>query len=274
MRVGIIVSTKKWETDWARALSKGLSRRGHTVYFGDDVCDTLDAVAFVGVKRKADFDRYRDQGVTTLLFDKGYNRRKVDDAPLYWRVAINAHSCTDMIDMDAPADRLHTLGVELMPWRKSGEHILFAGSSAKYHNFYDLPPPEKYVYSVLQELEKYTDRSVHYRPKPTYRDAVKVPGASFGSQGRIYDAMKGVHAVVTHGSNACFDAVCAGIPCIVLGNGVARPISSTCLSEIEAPLMASDADRKRWLAGLSYWQWTLKELANGEALEYIEGQMQ
>ena len=272
MRVAILASPKTWEVEWSNALASGIDTHGDTaaIYFdGRPDADSVDAVAFVGVKGKEGFDHYRAKGVTTLLFDKGYNREKQGGMPKYWRVAINAHSCTDLIDHAAPHDRIHTLGVELHPWRDSGDHILYAGSSAKYHAFQGLPSPERYAFEVFDELSRHTDRAIHYRPKPSYRDAEPVSNALFDRRGAMHDAMKGVHAVVTHGSNACFEAVCAGIPCIVLGPGVARPISSTSLDEIERLRMASEADRVNWLAGLSYWQWTLGEMASGEAWQYV-----
>lgn len=276
MRVAILASPKTWEDEWSASLAAGIRAHGDSVEIYTESrphYEDVDAVAFVGVKRKQDYDYYRAHGVTTLLFDKGYNREKKNGLPKYWRVAINAHSCTDMIDMSAPDNRIDTLGVTLKPWRESGEHILYAGSSAKYHAFQNLPSPDDYCRDVFRKLAKLTDRAVYYRPKPTYRDAVPVERSVFYPHGRINNALRDVHAVVTHGSNACFEAVCAGVPCIVLGTGVAKPISSTCLEEIECLRMASETDRVNWLAGLSYWQWTLDEMASGDAWQYVGGRV-
>jgi hypothetical protein len=75
--------------------------------------------------------------------------------------------------------------------------------------------------------------------------------------------------MVTHGSNACFEAVCEGVPCIVLGNGVAKPISSTQLEDVDNPRLASDSEREAWLNGLSYWQWSRDEMESGECWDYV-----
>jgi len=75
--------------------------------------------------------------------------------------------------------------------------------------------------------------------------------------------------LVTHGSNACFDAVCLGIPCIILGDAVAKNMSSTTLDEIESPRLASEAERHQWLSDLAYWQWTEAEHASGEAWDFL-----
>lgn len=269
-RIAILASDNDWERNWRDALERGIVSHGDTVATeaaarnGD-----ADAVAFVGVKRKADYDYFRSIGVTTIMFDKGYNRDKVAGYPKYWRIAINAHSCTGDIDFSADHARVHTLGVELMPWRSSGDHILYAGSSAKYHAFCDLPPPERYVQDVCAYLKDISEYPVLYRPKPSYMDAKEIEAAEMRRAGRINDALRDVHAVVTHGSNACFEAVCAGVPCIILGGGVARPISSTSLDDINSPYLASDSEREAWLNGLSYWQWSRAEMENGKCWDYV-----
>ena len=83
-------------------------------------------------------------------------------------------------------------------------------------------------------------------------------------------ALGGAWATVTHGSNFCFESVTSGVPCIILGDGVARPISSTRLSQIETPRLATDVERRKWLCGLSYCQWTLPEFASGQAWAEIK----
>lgn len=268
-RIAILQSENKWEPDLFASFKRGVLSHGDVIVTECAArLGQADAVAFVGVKRKADFDRYRALGVQTILLDKGYNREKVGGAPKYWRFAVDAHSCTDDIEMSAPGDRAHALGVEMKPWRE-GENVLYAGSSAKYHAFHDLPEPEEYCRQVFRKLAKLTDRAVYYRPKPSYRDAEPVDRSVWHPWGRLDDALKSAHCMVTHGSNACFEAVCEGVPCIVLGNGVARPISSTQLEDVDNPRLASDSEREAWLNGLSYWQWSRDEMESGECWDYV-----
>ena len=75
--------------------------------------------------------------------------------------------------------------------------------------------------------------------------------------------------MVTFGSNACFDAVLQGIPSVVIGNGVAKPISSVSIGAIESPYLAKDGERAQWLHRLAYCQWSMAEMASGEAWPHI-----
>lgn len=79
------------------------------------------------------------------------------------------------------------------------------------------------------------------------------------------------HILVTHGSNACLDAMMAGIPSIILGPGVMGPISSRDLADLEHPRMAGKAERSQLLANLAYHQWTEAEMASGLAWGVIRG---
>lgn len=87
------------------------------------------------------------------------------------------------------------------------------------------------------------------------------------------DALRNAHVMVTHGSNACFEAVLAGVPVIVLGDAVAKPISSTVIEEVRRPHLARARDRKQWLANLMYHQWTMPEFEGGEAWNHIRPQI-
>ena len=158
-----------------------------------------------------------------------------------------------------------------MKWRKSGLQIVFAGSSAKYHAFYDLPDPTAYAREVVARITKLSDRPIIYRPKPSWREAVPVPGSRFshGKEG-ILSALANAHCLITHGSNACFEAALMGIPTIVLGAAVARPISSTSLDDIEFPFRGK---RIQWLNNLAYHQWTEGEMRSGEAWQTVREQL-
>lgn len=197
----------------------------------------------------------------------------------YWRVAVDGHHPTRTL-MATPraSDRMRAqmqrAELSLEPWRKAGEHIVIAGSSAKYHAFYGLPEPTEYAEELVRQLQRITGRPIVYRPKPSWRGAVPIGGARYSPRDEgIEDVLSGAHVLVTHGSNACFEAVISGVPCIVLGDAVAKPISSQNLREIEMPYLATDEERDQWLANLGWCQWTLREFADGDAWAAIRPQI-
>lgn len=280
MRVCFFRSDKPREGLLADAFARGAIEHGDDVIVRrltneTQIAADCEVAVMVGVKSKALFDANWGAGIHTVLLDKGYVRHSAP-GPVrgweYWRAAVDAHHPTRyLMAMNYPSDRLDRLGLEMKPWRESGEHVLIAGSSAKYHEFYGLENPTAYAKRLIKNLNRITGRHLIYRPKPTWREAVPIKGAAFSS-GKEYpldSILLGAHAAVTHGSNACFEAVLAGVPTIVLGDAVSKPISTTSLEEIEAPLMVSDERRRQWLANLAYHQFTLSEFASGEAWQHI-----
>jgi len=248
--------------------------------------DGVGVAVMVGVKSIEIYRACRAADIHTIMLDKGYQRHRnpIGRYWEYWRAAVDDHHPTDtLMDIDYPRDRM--AGVKLSRWRTPTDqgHIILAGSSAKYHRFYNLPEPTQWAIHVVAELRKYTNREIIYRPKASWHDAVPIEGTSYSKRpddGRIFagkynilEALAGAHALVTHGSNACFEAVTSGVPCIILGNGVAKPISSTDIADINNPRLASMQQRQKWLAALSYSQWTLEEFKSGEAWATIRPQI-
>ena len=279
MNISFYASDKMREQELALAFLTGVEKHGDTgwVQPAGFVGIKPDLAVMVGVKSRYLHRSCQALGVHTIMIDKGYQRHRKPGGKgwEYWRCAIDAHHPTDMLmNIKRPSDRM--AGVELARWHAKTRrgHIVIAGSSAKYHRFYDLPEPTQWTVDLVAEIRRHTDRPIVYRPKPSWHDAKPIDGTRYsGPNENIADVLRGAHALVTHGSNACFEAVLAGVPCVILGDGVAKPISSTTIAEIESPLLASMQQRQKWLAALSYCQWTLEEFESGKAWAAIRPQI-
>lgn len=243
---------------------------------GDDLkwpgpsADTSVA-CFFGVKgRSLSILRdHQNMKIPTLYFDKGYTREKGESGhTLYSRVSVNSTEPTAyMMRQPREGKRAKKLGIKLLD-RVRGEngHILICGSSAKYHEFHKLEDPNTYAEGLVRKIRKHSQRQIIYRPKPSWKDARPIPGASF-SHGTcsIVDALRGCHAVVTHGSASAMDAILAGVPALCLGKGIATPVSEGDIEKIEEPFWPNSSDLLTWLCALAYCQWTADELRSGEA---------
>lgn len=268
-------SKKDLDSDLVQAFIEGCGARGETAkVYSADYPDSpeCDAVVIFGVKGRERFEQYRAAGVNTIYLDKGYVRRSIKH-PIkrmeFWRVAVNAHHPTAYLDdMKSPRDRWDALGIKAQDWR-AGREVVFAGSSEKFHEFHGLADPTSYARKVVQLIEQRTRRHIIYRPKPSWDGAVPIHGAEFSNEGKIRHLLNTAHALVTYGSNACFEAVVLGVPCIILGDAVARPISSTSIDDIEAPRRATDEERIQWLSDIAYCQWTPHEFASGDAWTHL-----
>lgn len=283
MRVCFFRSDKPREGLVAEAFAQGVRKRG-------DVCevriveegqrpDGFDAVAMVGVKSKSLYYHYMGLGVPVIYVDKGYSRQVSPSAPVriweYWRFSVGGHNPTKMLmSRRYPGDRAEEQGFKFNGWNDTNENsrVVFAGSSSKYHSFHELKDPTTYASRMIRKIRKTTSRPVVYRPKPSWKDAVPIEGTtySYPKEG-IEGALKDAFCLVTHGSNACFESVLSGVPCVILGDAVAKPISSVDISRISGGLFkADDATVNQWLSNLAYYQWTMPEMSQGHAWDFIK----
>lgn len=281
MRVAFLASSKPREQLLADAFLKGARKHGHTTQVidltGEATVGDYDVACFVGVKSRELYQAHGRAGVPFIMLDKGYSRHARTDGVAgweYWRVSVNSHHPTERLDRKMPDDRMTKFGWEPRAWRKGGDHIILAGSSAKYHEFYRLREPTSWMHHVVVTIRRITDRPLIYRPKPSWREAVEIPHTRFSRPPQtLAELFPKAHALVTHGSNASFDAVMAGVPCLILGDAVAKPISTTSIFDIEKLMLADDKARRRWLANLAYWQWTLPEMLSGAAWDFVGDQI-
>lgn len=285
MKVCFFHSDKPRERLLADAFADGVREagRGDTIELKPLTAEVqiaeADVAVMVGVKSRELFQANWRAGVHTLMIDKGYTRHAAP-GPIklweYWRVAVDAHHpTTRLMEVRRPHDRFEALGLKVEPWRHATQngHIVLAGSSQKYHDFYGMSDPTRWAEKLVTALRIHTQREIVYRPKPSWREAVPIADTTFSQPPKqIEDVLRGAHCLVTHGSNACFEAVLAGIPCIVLGDAVAKPISSTSIDEIHRPKLADQDTRMQWLANLAYCQWTLPEFARGEPWMILRSQ--
>lgn len=283
MHVVFLSSDKPRERILAEAFTEGVKAHGDTAETQRLQPDVVtypqaDVVCMVGVKSRELFAVHTRMGTHVCMLDKGYTRHSVSGgvrAWEYWRVAVDAHHPTHyLMKQNRPADRLARLNLPglslpMQPWRKRGKHIVFAGSSQKYHDFYGLADPTTYAQKTFKRLRNFTDREIVYRPKTSWKDAVSIADTLFSHGRPIEEDLAGAHALVTHGSNACFESVLAGVPCLVTGDAVAKPISAVGCEQIENLIMVDDAARQQWLANLAYQQWTQAEMGSGEAWNHI-----
>jgi len=69
------------------------------------------------------------------------------------------------------------------------------------------------------------------------------------------------------------EALLVGVPSIVLGNAVARNISSRTLAEIERPYLATMEEREQLLNDIGYYNWNNTELASGKVWQFIKEEL-
>ncbi len=287
MKVCFICSTVDREPKLGDAFVSGcrkLGDDGFVIDKGDFKRATdveADAYCFVGVKSHELFQQLRSAGKNIIYFDKGYFRHRATGSRTweYWRVAVNGHHPTNYLEaakhhplrwMQMSAQRR----VKRRPWHP-GNRVMVAGSSLKYHNFSGIKYPTEYYEKVVEDIKQYTNRDIIYRPKPGHFQDEPVKGALFSSRDdSLHEIIHGLHCIVTHGSNICFEAMLAGTPTIVLGDAVSRPISSVSLRDVEEPYLATEEELNQWFANIAWCMFTEEEMASGLAWMCLKPQLE
>lgn len=244
----------------------------------------IDVAVTMGISRAAKryFQDFLAAGRHTIFIDKGYTRHA--DAnyggrlPKYYRMSVDAFQPTGyFMRHDRSPDRWEALGYDMRPWRKPGkdQHVIVAGGSEKYSFWHDHDGGATgWAWRVIDEVRRYTKRPICYRPKPSWADAVPIKDTRFSRPPTtIQEELRNCWALVTFGSNAAVDAVCAGVPVFVLGDGIALSMGLDDLSKIEEPYYPSDKERFRWAYNLAYCQFSLEEMASGLAWQILKGEI-
>lgn len=148
--------------------------------------------------------------------------------------------------------RLRRLDVTMEPWRDDGEYVLICPPDAAYaarQGFCE----RLWLDNVKAMLREHTDRRLKVRRRETAED----------NPVTLREELENAFALVTHHSNAAVEAICAGVPVFTTGYCAAREMAETDLTAIEDPFYPDN--RTEWAARLAAAQWTLEEIAAGDA---------
>jgi len=167
-------------------------------------------------------------------------------------------------ERSADPKRWQTLFPDLVkPWRVNKDgYVLLIGQVEGDAALHGADIRRWYVATARAAQRAYR-RPVMFRPHPkgSLRQMPLVPNARGSS---LEQALEGAMVVVTFSSNAGVLAALAGVPVVTLDPGaMAWPVAGHELGELVTP------DREEWCARLAWCQWSLDELANGEAWAHI-----
>ncbi len=222
--------------------------------------------------------------------DKGYFRVALYDSAMFHRGIFN-------IPLQADATRfnniMRTTKTRLKPYRKKGNHILYALQVPYDRSLVGVDMFTAAQYDLVA-LRMRTSRKIIVTVNPAMIRELWASERVRGEVAHSYDYLKELcrsldievydkfqkqgqdssrffkdcWCVVCHSSGVALDAVLAGVPAIALHPAsFVYPICSHALSEIENPKMP---DRIPWLSRLAYCQWTLAEIENGDVWRHFQ----
>jgi hypothetical protein len=247
------------------AFTKGLQRHGleaEVLLPGKSAkCDL--AVCW-GVKRRLEMH----SGRRALILERGYLGDRLNTWTSAGYDGLNGYA--DFLNHGKDSSRFdrHYGPDFLKPWRTSpkGNLVVIMGqvrgdASLRGMNI------DLWYKQVADRLLRCGHR-VGFRPHPLFRSAVNNPKVE-QLNGSLEEALKRAKYVVTYNSNSGVDAVVAGLPTVTCDPGsMAWPITGH-----DVAIPPPTPDRAAWAARMAWCQWTMEELANGDAWDHLKAGM-
>ena len=272
MLAAITVNNAAHQREHAAAMKTGLERHGLAVAFtaADEPVEHADLHVTWSVKRPRVFDWRRRTGRPVLVMERGYLPNRMVYSSFGWNGLNNRASFPAAPDGSARFRRL--FAHHLAPWRGAAaaarpRTALLCGQVPGDASLYgvDFAVWTAATAAVLAAAEW----RVLFRPHPlltrvgyTGHPAARPPPGAVAAPGPAFaDALAAADLCVTYNSNAGVEAVLAGVPTVTLDAGaIAWPVAAHDLAAA-----GHTPDRSRWCADTAWRQWSLAEIAAGDA---------
>ena len=156
------------------------------------------------------------------------------------------------------------LGIELEPWRTTGNHILVCGQRDGGWSMKGVDMNQWALESV-QQIRAVTNRPILIRPHP--KNPINetlfngIPKLQFSQGTTLQQDLQNAWASVFFNSSSCVASILAGVPVFANDHDcVAYDVANHDIGQIENPKLV---ERNQWLWDLSAAHWTDDDSRNG-----------
>ena len=251
---------------------------GHTIVYNDNTADVdvIWSVLFNG--RMARNKTIWENKKPTIVLEVGGIKRGTT-----WKVGLNGINRDAYFgEQDNDRTRADSLGLVCKPWRSNGDFILICGQHDKSLQWQNMPPMSNWFLNIYDEIRKYTERPIVFRPHPRCRlDHIERGLKNVYRQepnhiANTYDdfdmGFDNVWATVSYSSNPGTHSCINGVPAFVSTHSLAYNISNDIdfLHDIENPYMP---DRRQWLNDYAHTEYTLSEISAGLPLKHLTSKL-
>jgi len=198
---------------------------------------------------------YEDRGAKVIIVENGFFGRDFNGTE-WFAMAQNQHNGAGTWP-DLGVDRWAGLGIDLAPWRRSGDDIVLLATRHMGSNITREPPG--WLAETKRQLKERTKRVVRVRAHPGPQAAV--PKVS------LADDLANAHAVVTWGSSAGLKALAMGVPCF---SGFYKWIGASCTYPLSHDLEDPwSGDRLPMFRRVASAMWALEDIKSGAAFKAL-----
>jgi hypothetical protein len=201
-----------------------------------------------------------------LIIEVGNLKRNVT-----WRLSLNNVNAYGFFgnDYDIDYDRPKKLGIGLLDYNlKRKDEILICTQLTESLQWKNMPSTEKWLEKICDEIRKFSDRKIVVRPHPrssfrtqSSRFSINMPKKIVNSYDD-FDINYNFHCVINHNSGPAIQSIIHGTPVICDESSLAFPVSNQ-FTNIEK---LDFFDRDEWFVKLCHTEWTVDEIASGQAI--------
>lgn len=229
-----------------------------------------DVSVIRGIVKKDAIRSAQDQQKDYYYIDTGYVGNFPSDGnpsgkKIWHRIVKNGLQHSQI--RNVPEDRWQRLvqqdpRLQWKGWKDHKKKILLVLPNPKATRFYDVDY-DQWIDNTVSDIKRYCDLPIETRIKGTRSER--------GHGYSIYDAFdSGVYATVAFNSIAALESVLYGIPAFVSVPCAASPLCSQDLSTLHDPFRPNDNTILQQCCNIAYGQFTLEEIASGDAYRITE----
>ena len=263
------------------AFHAGALATGHSVDVnGSDGIDVIWSVLFNGrmAGNRTIWERNIQQQKPTIVLEVGGIKRGTT-----WKVGLNGINRDAFFgDSGNDSSRRNLLGLEVKPWRTSGEYILICGQHDKSLQWQGMPRMSNWFLQTYDEIRKHTDRPIIFRPHPrcrlehierglkhVYRQDPRHLNGTYDDFDMGFD---NVWATISYSSNPGIHSIIEGVPAFVSTHSLAYEAGNDIdfLHNIENPIRP---DRQQWLNDYAHTEWTVEEISQGLPIKHLTSKL-
>jgi len=268
------------------AFAKSITDAGHTVIYNEpyrvmDHYSNYDVAVIWSVlwngrmtRNKQVWEQNRKLNRPVIVLEVGGIERGTT-----WKVGLNGINRDAYFgDKDNDRTRADSLGLVCKPWRSNGDFILVCGQHDKSLQWQNMPRMSNWFLNTYDEIRKYTQRPIVFRPHPRCRlehieRGLKnvhrqEPHHVNGTYDDFDMGFSNVWATVSYSSNPGTHSCINGVPAFVSTHSLAYDVGNDIdfLYDIENPLMP---DRQQWLNDYAHTEYTIEEISQGTPLKHL-----
>jgi hypothetical protein len=268
------------------AFAKSITDAGHTVIYNEpyrvmDHYSNYDVAVIWSVlwngrmtHNKQVWEQNRKLNRPVIVLEVGGIERGTT-----WKVGLNGINRDAYFgDKDNDRTRADNLGLVCKPWRSNGDFILVCGQHDKSLQWQNMPRMSNWFLNTYDEIRKYTQRPIVFRPHPrcrlehierglknVYRQEPQHVNGTYDDFDMGFD---NVWATVSYSSNPGSHSCINGVPAFVSTHSLAYDVGNDIdfLYDIENPLMP---DRQQWLNDYAHTEYTIEEISHGIPLNHL-----